>query len=182
MHEASVNSAIDSNPVKSGEEGIVDLVYPLSINGKRSLDGENIEIDDDAVIYNSEGDSYIRYKKIVYELRCDSIELRSVKQIKNGVAASQDQDTYPEIIKTFDTKEEALSELKKYHTEIRELSHHMRYYEVTEYYVEENTYDQDGENVKGGDIWGISNITSDDMEKYNLNKTAEVQHDDRTIK
>lgn len=40
----------------------------------------------------------------------------------------------------------------------------MRYYEVTEYYVEENTYDQDGENVKGGDIWGISNITSDDME------------------
>lgn len=77
LAEASVNSAIDSNPVKSGEEGIVDLVYPLSINGKRSLDGEN---------------------------------------------------------------------------------------------------------VKGGDIWGISNITSDDMEKYNLNKTAEVQHDDRTIK
>ena len=54
LAEASVNSAIDSNPVKSGEEGIVDLVYPLSINGKRSLDGENIEIDDDAVIYNSE--------------------------------------------------------------------------------------------------------------------------------
>ena len=42
LAEASVNSAIDSNPVKAGEEGIVDLVYPLSINVLIIFDGDII--------------------------------------------------------------------------------------------------------------------------------------------
>lgn len=183
LAQAVVNIGTTSDPVNAGEEGIVDLVYPLSIAGQLSADGD-IEIDDNAVIYNSEGDSYIHYEKTFYELRCETIELYSTKNIRQGIVVSQNGDTDPQIIKTFDTKEEALTALNAYHTEIRELSHHRRYWEVKEYYIEENTYDQDGEYVKGGDVWGISNITGDDIEKYNLNEreSKAVEHDGREIK
>ena len=183
LAQAVVNIGTTSDPVNAGEEGIVDLVYPLSIAGQLSADGD-IEIDDNAVIYNSEGDSYIHYEKTFYELRWETIEVYSTKNIRQGIVASQNGDTDPQIIKTFDTKEEALTALNAYHTEIRELSHHRRYWEVKEYYIEENTYDQDGEYVKGGDVWGISNITGDDIEKYNLNEreSKAVEHDGREIK
>lgn len=59
LANAVVNSGITSDPVQNGEDGIVDLIHPLSIAGRLSLDGETIEIDTDAVIYNSEGYSYI---------------------------------------------------------------------------------------------------------------------------
>lgn len=54
LANAVVNSGITSDPVQNGEDGIVDLIHPLSIAGRLSLDGETIEIDTDAVIYNSE--------------------------------------------------------------------------------------------------------------------------------
>ena len=183
LAQAVVNIGTTSDPVNAGEEGIVDLVYPLSIAGQISADGD-IEIDDNAVIYNSEGDSYIHYEKTFYELRWETIEVYSTKNIRQGIVVSQNGDTNPQIIKTFDTKEEALTALNAYHTEIRELSHHRRYWEVKEYYIEENTYDQDGEFVKGGDVCGISNITGDDIEKYNLNEreSKAVEHDSREIK
>nr|DAE64989.1 MAG TPA: hypothetical protein [Bacteriophage sp.] len=59
LANAVVNSGITSDPVQNGEDGIVDMIHPLSIAGRLSLDGETIEIDTDAVIYNSEGYSYI---------------------------------------------------------------------------------------------------------------------------
>lgn len=59
LANAAVNSGITSDLVQNGEDGIVDLIHPLSIAGRLSLDGETIEIDTDAVIYNSEGYSYI---------------------------------------------------------------------------------------------------------------------------
>lgn len=59
LTNAVVNNGITSDPVQNGEDGIVDLIHPLSIAGRLSLDGETIEIDTDAVIYNSEGYSYI---------------------------------------------------------------------------------------------------------------------------
>ena len=59
LANAVVNNSITSDPVQNGEDGIVDLIHPLSIAGRLSLDGETIEIDTDAVIYNSEGYSYI---------------------------------------------------------------------------------------------------------------------------
>ena len=59
LANAVVNSGITSDPVQNGEDGIVDMIHPLSIEGRLSLDGETIEIDTDAVIYNSEGYSYI---------------------------------------------------------------------------------------------------------------------------
>lgn len=59
LANAVVNNGITSDPVQNGEDGIVDLIHPLSIAGRLSLNGETIEIDTDAVIYNSEGYSYI---------------------------------------------------------------------------------------------------------------------------
>ena len=59
LANAVVNNGITSDPVQNGEDGIVDLIHPLSIAGRLSLDGETIEIDTDAVIYNSVGYSYI---------------------------------------------------------------------------------------------------------------------------
>lgn len=59
LANAVVNNGITSDPVQNGEDGIVDLIHPLSIAGRLSLDGETIEIDTEAVIYNSEGYSYI---------------------------------------------------------------------------------------------------------------------------
>ncbi len=59
LANAVVNNGITSDPVQNGEDGIVDLIHPLSIAGRLSLDGETIEIDTDAVKYNSEGYSYI---------------------------------------------------------------------------------------------------------------------------
>ena len=59
LANAVVNSGITSDPVQNGEDGIVDMIHRLLIAGRLSLDGETIEIDTDAVIYNSEGYSYI---------------------------------------------------------------------------------------------------------------------------
>ena len=64
-------------------------------------------------------------------------------------------DNYPEVIKTFDNKDEALEELKKYNTQVTD---YRNYLLVEEYYVEEQEQDEDGEFVEGGDIWEYSKL------------------------
>ena len=66
--------------------------------------------------------------------------------------------TYPEVIKQFDTKQEALNELKNYYSVYAESMRYFGiiYYEVTEYYVEEVELNEDGEFLSGGDIWGYA--------------------------
>lgn len=81
-----------------------------------------------------------------YDLIKSSTELRKEKDIKEGCTFG---DEYPEVIKQFDNREEALAALAKLHSSVMELSSHgMRYYDVTEYSVEENIYDEDGEFVE----------------------------------
>lgn len=60
LAEAEVYSGIDDEKVDNGE-GIVDLIYPLSIQGMLVTNESNriITINDDARIYNSEGDEEI---------------------------------------------------------------------------------------------------------------------------
>ncbi len=68
-------------------------------------------------------------------------------------------DCDPELIKSFDNKDEAIEELKKYKSDIRELKGNLgTYYEVTEYYIVENTYDEDGDFVEGGDVWEFTEM------------------------
>jgi hypothetical protein len=85
--------------------------------------------------------------KTMYELKSNHIEVKSLKALSEGCTLEQDS-TYPELIKSFEDKQEALDELKKYKTETRDMSN---YYLVTEFYVEIAKYD-DGEWVDGGDI------------------------------
>ena len=91
----------------------------------------------------------------LYELKKNSIEIK--KEDMTVGCAVNDTNASPELIKKFRNKEEALEELKKYNTEIDEFSSATgTMCNDTEYYVEENEYDEDGEWNSGGDIWEIS--------------------------
>lgn len=94
-----------------------------------------------------------------YELFKNDIEisLRDKDRIVEGCTLDQG-DCDPELIRSFDNKEEALSELQNYKSDIRELKGNLgTYYQVTEYYVQENTYDEDG-FVEGGDVWEFTKM------------------------
>ena len=95
-----------------------------------------------------------------FELMKNDIEInwRDKAKITEGCTLDQG-DCDPELIKSFDNKDEALEELKNYKTDIRELSGNLgKYYEITEYYIQENYYDEDGNFVEGGDIWEFSEM------------------------
>lgn len=96
-----------------------------------------------------------------FELKKQSIEIKWKDRynISEGCSVDHDRDQFDELVKSFDTKEEALTELQKYTTGITELSSAIgKYYLVEEYYVEENTYDEDGDFESGGDILEFSKI------------------------
>ena len=109
-----------------------------------------------------------------FELRKNSIEVswKNRKTIKEGITTTQD-DQYPEIVKSFDNLEDAKNELQKYKSNIRELSGGVgKYYLIEEYYIEENTYDKDGEWLEGGDIWEFSKIIIELVEKPSYDTLA----------
>lgn len=111
---------------------------------------------------------------VKYELKKDSIEVayKHRAAIRPGVTLDAYERT-PELIKAFDNKEEALKELDKHKTVIKELSNHVTaYYLVEEYYLEENTYDEDEEWIEGGDILGTSEMKIELIEKPSYNTLA----------
>lgn len=73
--------------------------------------------------------------------------------IKRGVTADQDDQPGKRVVKSFDTKEEAMEALRRYKSDVNV---HSSYFDVVEYYIEENDYDEDGEWISGGDIWEFS--------------------------
>ena len=87
-------------------------------------------------------------KFILFKNECE------VKKYYEGCTTDR-CDTNPEVIKTFDNKDEALEELKKYNTQVTD---YRSYLLVEEYYVEEQEQDEDGEFVDGGDIWEYSKL------------------------
>ena len=93
-------------------------------------------------------------------------------EIAAGCTANQD-DCESKLIKSFDSKEDALEELKNYKTEINSFSSNTgTRYNVTEYYVEENEYDEDGDWVAGGDVWEFSKMEIEVVEKPSYNTIA----------
>ena len=100
---------------------------------------------------------------IKYELTKNSRELKYKERnkIKQGCTLEQIEQS-PEVIKSFEDKDKALEELKSYKTEIRCSG---PFYDVEEYYIEENEYDEAGEFIQGGDVWGISPIFIGVVEK-----------------
>ena len=102
-----------------------------------------------------------------FEIRRNSIEVswKNRKEIREGITLTTD-DQYPEIVVSFDILDEAKAELQKYKSSIRELSGGAgKYYLVEEYYIEENSYNEDEEWVEGGDVWEFSKITIELVEK-----------------
>lgn len=83
------------------------------------------------------------------------IDRKKRAEIRAGCTTRQD-DQWPDVMKSFDNLEDALESLKGYTSSIFEQTASTgRYYTVTEYYVQENEYDEKGEWV-GGDIWEFS--------------------------
>lgn len=64
----------------------------------------------------------------------------------------------PDRIAIFNTMEEAMQELAKHQTSIRELKNGVLYYSIEEYIVEANEYDEAGEWIAGGDVLAISQM------------------------
>lgn len=112
-----------------------------------------------------------------FELRQDTIEVKWKERniIKKGVTLNQ-ADSEPTIIKKFDYLDEALQELKSYKSSINELS---GYFVITEYYVQENEYDEEGELLNMQDIAGISEMEISLTEKpsYKVVKTFDNMKD-----
>ena len=105
-----------------------------------------------------------------YELRSSCIEIPYKKrnEIKQGVtfANEHNHDQNPCIIKIFTDKDEALKALAEYKTGLHSfISSAGLRYSVTEYYIEENIYDDDNEFVEGGDIWAFSEMEIELIEK-----------------
>ena len=110
-----------------------------------------------------------------FEIIKNNIEIshKNRVNVKEGCSLEQDNQD-PKIIKSFVNKDDALLELQNYTTEITELSGAFTYYNVTEYYVEENVYDEDNEWLSGGDVWGFSKIQIEVNEKSSY-ETVGVQ-------
>ena len=100
-----------------------------------------------------------------YEIIEQMRELRYVDRmnIERGCTSLEPDQ---ELIKSFDSLEEAKEELKKYKTDISKFSvASMRYFTVTEYCIEENEYDEDGELESEGSVWEYSEMKIEVVEK-----------------
>lgn len=98
---------------------------------------------------------------IKYELIESNIEIdyKNRREIREGYTLCQDEQ-WPIVIESFKNAHEALEELKSYKTEIAEQRsyHGARYFDMTEYYVQENEYDEDGDWLSGGNVIEFSKI------------------------
>ena len=98
--------------------------------------------------------------EVKFEIKKDNIEIRYMDrdQIKPGCTLDN-MNSDPEVIEVYDNKEDALNALRKYKTEISEFSSPAGgMFDVTEYYVEENTYDDDGEPESCNGVWEESKM------------------------
>lgn len=100
-----------------------------------------------------------------YEVKENTIEVnyKNRKNIKAGVSL-ESENQEPITIASCETLEEAQEELKKLKTDIIENHYNGTFYTVTEYYIEENEYDEDGDWVTGGDIYDFSEMNIEVVE------------------
>lgn len=100
-----------------------------------------------------------------FQLKNGSVEIKWKDRfsIKEGIAYDNLVDE--EIIKSFDTLEEAKRALKNYKTSIRELSNTRIYYSVEEYWIEEVEVDEDDEFIESLGVHAFSKIAIEVIEK-----------------
>ena len=95
-----------------------------------------------------------------FELKRATAEVKNLEDVKRGCTL-KGIDVNDEVIESFENETTALEELKEYKSTARKIKGYgwnNTYYDVTEYYIEENSYDEDGEWLEGGDISMFSNI------------------------
>jgi len=98
--------------------------------------------------------------KIKFEIKKDNIEVayKDRMYIKPGCTLDN-MNSDPEIIESFDTKEDAIEALKKYTTDISTFSSaNGTVFDVTEYYVEGNEYDEEGNIIACNGVWEESKM------------------------
>lgn len=91
---------------------------------------------------------------MVYEIKKGEVEFKAkeVETVEAGMITSREC-FESDLIETFSTLEEAKEELKKYKSTAENMGMmNGRIILAKEYFIEENTYDEDGEWVDGGDI------------------------------
>ena len=96
----------------------------------------------------------------MYELRRNSAAIDKKEDIKPGCTLNINERfaLSPCVVKSFDKKEDALAALKDFKSVFYERDSDGKYYDVTEYYVEENEYDEEGEWISGGDILAFADF------------------------
>lgn len=98
--------------------------------------------------------------KIKFEIKKDNIEVayKDRMNIKPGCTLDN-LNSDSEIIESFDTKEDAIEALKKYTTDISTFSSaNGTVFDVTEYYVEGNEYDEEGHIIACNGVWEESKM------------------------
>ena len=97
---------------------------------------------------------------MVYELKAVSAEIlyKDRKRIKPEICLEYNYSQNPLLVKTFASPEEAMEELGKRKTTV---VYTRKYFLVIEYYVEESEYDEGGDWISAGDIWGYSEFDAD---------------------
>ena len=98
--------------------------------------------------------------KIKFEIKKDNIEVayKDRMYIKPGCTLDN-MNSDPEIIESFDTKEDAIEALKKYTTDISTFSSaNGTVFDVTEYYVEGNEDDEEGNIIACNGVWEESKM------------------------
>lgn len=91
-----------------------------------------------------------------------------VKKVYEGCTLEGKNEYYPERIKEFNNKEDAIKELSKYNTIVTD---YRSYFLVEEYYIEELEEDNNGDFI-GGDIWDFSKLP-DKYSKFYINEKNE---------
>lgn len=120
-----------------------------------------------------------------YTLKVDSREIpyREMDTIQEGcVAAYSEGSREPEILKVFDSEEEAISALKKYHTEVSEFwASNIHYWYVEEYYVDKSEFDEEGKMIDFSDVLACTPMVFSVIEEPGY-KTLDVFDDFESAK
>lgn len=106
-----------------------------------------------------------KYELIENEIELDKRLLKSGFEYHPWMTFEDDRDQYPHTLGLFDNLDEALEELKKHKSHIRIAGHYIL---VTEFYIEDGEYNEDGEFEWGSNGIEIAPLDehSQDLIKY----------------
>lgn len=92
---------------------------------------------------------------VKYEIKRNDCQVRKESETEEGCTLQQ-RNQMPEVLESYNTLEEAREELKKYKGSVEYIKDVVPYFQVVEYYIEQNEYDEDDEWISGGDVWDFA--------------------------